>query len=137
MRMATDAAAPVLVQVTEAIGGRPSGPGGVREGLGVAFAAVNQDAALFRAVVEASTYDEVIAEFAGQVFDQLVAAVADRIEKHGTRRRAASSTATASVLVTMAVHAAYRQLAFDTGMDETELVDALADVWIAAVYGAM
>ena len=136
LRMAHDASEPLFAQVDEAIGGRPSGPEGVREGLGVALGLLRQNAALFRAVVEASTYDEVVADFWQGGVDRLVAAVAARIE---ARRKAgpkiADARALATVLVSMVLHSAHRQVTTGTGVDDDELRDTLADVWIRAVYG--
>jgi TetR/AcrR family transcriptional regulator, ethionamide resistance regulator len=109
-----------------------------RETLTLALRFARAHAPLFRAVVEASTYDETVADHLRGVRDRLIDPVAQRFEKQQRAGRALplAPLAGASVLVGMVLQALYAQVGRrDSGIGDEELVETLATVWLRAVYG--
>jgi Transcriptional regulator EthR, C-terminal domain len=88
-------------------------------------------------MVEASTYDETVADYLRGVMDRLIDPVAARFEKQQQAGRALplAPRAGASVLVGMVLQALYAQVGRDSGIGDEELVETLATVWLRAVYG--
>jgi AcrR family transcriptional regulator len=107
-------------------------------------AALGKIAALYRAhgplvcaVVELSTYDEVVGPFWHALVGRFVEASAQRIAAEVDADRAASSPeATAFALVWMTERTLHQMLLQDGGVSDDELVQALAGVWVATVYAA-
>jgi TetR/AcrR family transcriptional regulator, ethionamide resistance regulator len=108
-----------------------------RETLALALSFARDHAPLFRAVVEASTYDEAVAQYLRGVMDRLIDPVAHRFEKQQRAGRALplAPLAGASVLVGMVLQALHAQVTRDTGISDEQLVETLATVWLRAVYG--
>jgi AcrR family transcriptional regulator len=108
-----------------------------RETMTMALRFTREHAPLFRAVVEAATYDETVAQHLRGVIDRLVAPVAQRFEKQQRAGRALplAPLAGASILVGMVLQALHAQVTRDTGIDDEELVETLARIWLRAVYG--
>lgn len=117
-----------------------SGAGGGPEQL---TAALGKIAVLYRAhgplvcaIVELSTYDEVVGPFWRALVGRFVQASAERI---GAEVEAGSSDsppeATAFALVWMTERTLHQMLVQDGGISDEELVRALAGVWVATVYG--
>jgi AcrR family transcriptional regulator len=108
-----------------------------RETIALALRFTREHAPLFRAVIEASTYDETVAQHLRGVMDRLIAPVAHRFEKRQRAGRALplAPLAGASVLVGMVLQALHAQVTRDTGIDDEQLVETLATIWLRAVYG--
>jgi TetR/AcrR family transcriptional regulator, ethionamide resistance regulator len=108
-----------------------------RETLALALRCAREHAPLFRATVEASTYDGTVASYLRGVMDRLVDPVADRFENQQRAGRALplAPLAGASVLVGMVLQALYAQVGRDRGIGDEELVETLATIWLRAVYG--
>lgn len=107
-------------------------------------AALGKIAAVYRAhgplvcaIVELSTYDEVVGPFWQALVGRFVEASAERIssEVEAGKAVAAGPAATAFALVWMTERALHQMVVQDGGIPDDELVRALADVWVATVYG--
>jgi len=108
-------------------------------------AALAKVAALYRAhgplvcaIVEVSTYDEVVGPFWHAIVERFVNASAQRIASEiglGRADATLNPETTAFALVWMGERALYQMVAQDGPVADDELVRALARVWIATVYG--
>ena len=105
--------------------------------------ALRKIAALYRAhgplvcaIVELSTYDEVVGPFWHALVSRFVDASAGRIASEVAAGRAMSPTpaATAFALVWMTERTLHQMLVQD-GVSDDALVHALAAIWVATVYG--
>ncbi len=103
-------------------------------------AALGKIAALYRAhgplvcaVVELSTYDEVVGPFWRGLVGRFVEASAARIASE-VDVAAASSEATAFALVWMTERTLHQMLVQAGSVSDDELVRALAEIWVATVY---
>jgi AcrR family transcriptional regulator len=90
---------------------------------------------LLRAVVEASAYDEVVAEFWRALMGRFVEASRRRIEDERAGG-GASSQATAFALTWMTERACYQRLVQGGPLDDEEFLAGLVHIWTAAVYGS-
>ncbi|MGZ4267798.1 MAG: TetR/AcrR family transcriptional regulator [Solirubrobacteraceae bacterium] len=86
---------------------------------------------LLRAIVEVSTYDEGVAQYWRDLLGRFAEASVPRIEAAGV---AADARATAFALVWMTERTLYQQLVQETAPALDDLVDALAGIWLRAVY---
>jgi AcrR family transcriptional regulator len=108
-------------------------------------AALHNIATLYRAhgplvcaIVELSTYDEVVGPFWHALVGRFVDASAGRIASEVAAGRAALTApeATAFALVWMTERTLHQMLVQDGGVGDDELVQALAGIWVATVYGS-
>ncbi len=108
----------------------------VRQALLSSLAIHREHAMLLRAVAEASTYDEEVAEHRRR----LVSRIAEVTERHVTEENAAGRTrcanprATALALTWMTDSAFLELEAGPGGPEEQELIDALAAIWARSIY---
>lgn len=117
-----------------------SGAGDGPEQLTTALAKI---AALYRAhgplvcaIVELSTYDEVVGPFWQELVGRFVEKSAERIAAElPAGSTAPSPEATSFALVWMTERTLHQMLTQDDGARDDELVAALAGVWVATVYG--
>lgn len=110
-------------------------------------AALRKIAALYRAhgslvcaIVELSTYDEVVGPFwralVGRFVDASAVRIAAEVEDgRATAAAAPAAEATAFALVWMTERALHQMLVQPGSVADEELVEALARIWIATVYG--
>lgn len=110
-------------------------------------AALRKVAALYRvhgslvcAIVELSTYDEVVGPFwralVGRFADASAARIAAELEAgRASAAAGAAPDATAFALVWMTERTLHQMLAQPGSVDDEELVEALGRIWIATVYG--
>ncbi len=111
--------------------------------------ALDRIAALYRAhrplvcaIVEVSTYDEVVGPFWQALVGRFVDATAERIAAEVAAGRAGEGgspvkpEATAFALVWMTERTLHQMLLQDGRVQDDELVRALERIWIATVYGA-
>jgi AcrR family transcriptional regulator len=91
-----------------------------------------EHAALLRAIVEVSTYDEEVATFWRGLVSRFVDATQARIEAEGTPLPA---KATAFALVWMTERSFHQLTVQDEPVARAELVEALAGIWQRTVYG--
>ncbi len=109
-------------------------------------AALDKITALYRAhgplvcaIVELSTYDEVVGPFWRALVGRFVDASAERIGAEVDAGRApplASPRATAFALVWMTERTLHQMLVQDGAPGDGELVEALAGIWSATIYAA-
>lgn len=86
--------------------------------------------ALLRALIEASTYDEVIARYWHDAVGRFIAAASERLADAGAAPEEAH--ATASALVWM-VERVYHQVAAEDGRGDDATLRALTDIWASAL----
>lgn len=118
--------------------GAGDGPQQLTAALGKIAALYRAHGPLVRAVVEMSTYDEVVGPFWRTLVERFVSASAQRIASEidvGRADATLNPEATAFTLVWMVERVLYEMLAQDGPVSDDELVRALARIWIATVYG--
>jgi AcrR family transcriptional regulator len=103
----------------------------IRRALANIAALYREHGVLLRAIVEVSTYDEVVAGYWRDLLGRFAGASLRRIEQGGV---AADPRATAFALCWMTERALYQQLVQDQGPSLDDLVDALAGIWLRSVY---
>lgn len=92
--------------------------------------------ALLSAIVEVSTYDDEVAAFWRSLVRRFVAATQERIDAEQAAGRAPAMPAGATAFaLTWMTERSFYQLGREASIDRDELVDALAGVWLRAVYG--
>ncbi|QEC47719.1 TetR/AcrR family transcriptional regulator [Baekduia soli] len=107
----------------------------IREALARIFALYEQHGVLVRAIVEVSTYEPDIATFWRGLLDRFVDATARRIEARSPGTAPEAAHATAFALTWMVERACYQQLVQGVPLTGGPLIDAVADIYLAAVYG--
>lgn len=103
----------------------------IRQALANIAALYREHGVLLRAIVEVSTYDEVVAAYWRELLGRFAHASLRRIEQGGV---AADPRATAFALCWMTERTLYQQLVQDEGPALDDLVDALAGIWLRSVY---
>jgi AcrR family transcriptional regulator len=104
----------------------------LRDALRSIVALYGEHAVLLRAVVEASAYDRVVAEFWQAVVGRFVHATRMRIEDEGLPLPA---QATAFALCWMTERACYEWIVQGHDVDAPGFLDGLVGVWVGALYG--
>jgi AcrR family transcriptional regulator len=118
--------------------GAGDGPQQLTAALGKVGAVYRAHGPLVCAIVEVSTYDDVVGPFWHALMERFVTASARRIASEIDLGRAdptLNPEATAFALVWMGERALYQMLAQDGAVSDDELVQALVRIWIATVYG--
>ncbi|MDP8967143.1 MAG: TetR/AcrR family transcriptional regulator [Actinomycetota bacterium] len=115
--------------------GAGDGPAQLTTALAKIAALYRAHGPLVCAIVELSTYDEVVGAFWHALVGRFVDASAERIASEVDARPRASPEATAFALVWMTERALHQMLAQKGPLSDEELVRALAGVWVATVYG--
>ena len=115
-----------------------SGDGEIREALAGIAALYVEHAALLRATVEVSTYDEEVATFWRGLVGRFVAATRDRIvaEQRAGRALPGDAAATAFALCWMTERALYQQQVQPGVVERETLVESIAAIFERSVYGA-
>jgi AcrR family transcriptional regulator len=137
LELASSAVQPVLERIDESVSGLPSGPEAARETMTIAMQLARSAAPLYRAVVEAATYDDEIARFVHKTREQFIDALADRTDDQQRAGKALPIDArgAARILAYMFEKAAYEQVSCSTGMSDDQLVELLATAWVRTIYG--
>ena len=112
--------------------------GDIRDALEEIAVLYQEHAALFRATVEVSTYDEEVAQFWRGLVGRFVDATRERIaaEQAAGRGLDGDAGAMAFALVWMTERSMYQQYVQAEPNDRGALVDALAAIFRRTVYGA-
>lgn len=119
-----------------------SGEGDGREALERALRSViglyHEHDVLLRAVVEASAYDKVVAEFWRALVGRFVAATRGRMEEEQARGAMGglSASATAFALCWMTERACYQRIVQGADLTDDEFLGGLVHIWTATLYGA-
>ena len=117
-----------------------SGDGDPTEDLRVALRRLSEmyveHGVLLRAIVEVSTYDEVVATFWRTTISRFADATERRIdlEREAGRPVCEHPRETAFALTWMVERALYQQLAQEEPVAAADLVTAFADIWVRAIY---
>lgn len=137
MRLASKLADELYGEADAWWSGAGDGPAQLSAALGKIAALYRTHGPLVCAIVELSTYDEVVAPFWHALVGRFVDASAERISSETGAGRATSAApeATAFTLVWMTERTLHQMLVQDGGISDDELVQALAGVWVASVYG--
>jgi AcrR family transcriptional regulator len=136
MRLATKLADDLYREADAWWSGAGDGPEQLTTALAKIAALYRAHDPLVRAIVELSTYDEVVGPFWQALVGRFVDASAGRIASELDAGGAAPSPeATAFALVWMTERTLHQMLVQDDGDRDDELVEALAGVWVATVYG--
>jgi AcrR family transcriptional regulator len=106
---------------------------GLREALTDALATYREHSALLRAVVEASTYDEQVADFWRAVVGRFIKATERRLVDDGEDPDMAAGKA--YVLAWMNERVYYQHASSGERPDDATLLAALVEVWERSVYG--
>jgi AcrR family transcriptional regulator len=127
---------PLRGQADQLIASR-SGPESLAEILAYFMDFSREHHALFRATVEASTYDEVVYRFSGELLESFAEPLRVRIEAEQKAGQAlpAPAQATAFTLIWMTWHICYERLAGSGEVSEEELLEALTLIWQRSIYG--
>src|SRR3712207_2047238 len=115
-----------------------SGGGEIRAALANITSIYSEHAALARATVEVSTYDEEVAGFWRALVGRFVDATRDRIraEQEAGRALAGDPEAMAFALVWMTERTLYQRMVQEQPVPADAFVDALASIYSRTVYGA-
>ena len=115
-----------------------SGESDIRDALAGIGELYREHAALFRATVEVSTYDEEVAQFWRGLVGRFVDATQERISSEQSAGRAPGGDprAMAFALVWMTERTMYQQYVQGEPNDAAAIVDALAAIFSRSVYGA-
>ena len=135
LRLTEDVTAELYVEADRWFHGEGEPEALVRDALGKIAALYRAHGMLLRVIVEVSTYDEQVGAGWRTIIDRFVAATRERIETEQAAGRAHTMPveATAFSLVWMTERTLYQQLQQGRFEDE-EVVDALACIWLRAVY---
>lgn len=106
----------------------------LRRTLAEVLASYREHRDALRAVVEASAYDEEVGELWRGLVARFIAATEERIGR--ATPGDPLLRAKAFGLVWMTERACYEQIARDQGLDDGELVAALHEIWVRAIYGS-
>jgi AcrR family transcriptional regulator len=109
------------------------GEGAMRDALRSVVGLYGEHGVLLRAVVEASAYDVVVAEFWRALVGRFVEATRARIEADGL---AVPAQPTAFSLCWMTERACYQWLVQGHDVDDAAFLDGIESVWAGALYGA-
>jgi TetR/AcrR family transcriptional regulator, ethionamide resistance regulator len=106
----------------------------LRTALADVLGTYREHADLLRAVVEASAYDEEVAEFWRALVGRFADATERRLVAEGQARGPAAAKALA--LTWMVERVCYQQIVRGASVDDPQLVDALVEIWERSVYGS-
>jgi AcrR family transcriptional regulator len=137
MRLTEDVAELLYLEADRWYSGDGDPEDEIREALAKIAALYAEHAALLRAIVEVSTYDEEVARFWRNLMGRFVEATRVRIEAERAAGRAAAhpAAATAFALVWMTERTFYQLMVQPPPFARDEAVDALVGVWTRGVYG--
>jgi AcrR family transcriptional regulator len=136
MRLATKLSDDLYHEADAWWSGAGEGPEQLTTALAKIAALYRAHGPLVRAIVELSTYDELVGPFWQALVGRFVDASAGRIASElEAGRTAPRPEATAFALVWMTERTLHQMLVQEDGDRDDELVEALAGVWVATVYG--
>ncbi len=137
MRLASKLSDELYAEADTWWSGAGDGPEQLSAALGKIAAVYRAHGPLVCAIVELSTYDEVVGPFWQALVGRFVDASAERISTEVEAGRAVplAPEPTAFALVWMTERTLHQMVEQDGAIADDELVRALADVWVATVYG--
>ena len=139
LELMDSALAPALADLASQapMSGTALGPTRIRSTIALAMSIVRDHAPLFRALIEASTYDDTVRDWLGTLAGQFIDAAATTIRAQQAAGNALplDPKAAATTLVWMTIDAAYRQVRNPPDLSDELVVDTLTTVAIRTVYG--
>jgi AcrR family transcriptional regulator len=138
IKLVEAAASPIFAEADELVQGRPSGPDEIPFTIKAAMRFARGNSEVFRAAVEASAYDEVVARFwRGQVIGRFVEVIERRIRRQQAAGIALpiNPRAAAESLVLMVTATLYHHVSQDDRMSDKKLVDTLVAICVRSIYG--
>ena len=133
------ALAPALDELVQQgpMSGQALGPTRIRPTIGLVMSIVRDHAPLFRAVIEASTYDDTVRDWLAALAGRFIDAAEITIQAQQAAGNALplDPRAGATTLVWTTIDAAYRQVRNPAELPDEVVVDTLATIAIRAVYG--
>ena len=137
MRLTEDVAEGLYAEADAWWSGEGDGRAALERALESVIGLYHQHGVLLRAVVEASAYDEVVAEFWRALVGRFVDASRRRIEEEQAAggMTGVSAEATAFTLSWMTERACYQRIVQGGDPTDDEFLAALVHVWTATLYG--
>jgi AcrR family transcriptional regulator len=139
LELMDSALAPALADLASQapMSGTALGPTRIRSTIALAMSIVRDHAPLFRALIEASTYDDAVRDWLRALADQFIDAAATtiRAQQAAGNALALDPKATATTIVWMTIDAAYRQVRNPSDLSDELVIDTLTTVAIRTVYG--
>jgi AcrR family transcriptional regulator len=138
IRLVGEAMEPIMREADELVGGRPSGPTEIPHTIRAAVAFARGSPQVFRAAVEAASYDSVISSFwREQLLERFIDVIAERIRKQREAGVALpiDPRAAAVALVMMVVETLYHHVSSDEGLTDEQVLETLVTISVRAVYG--
>ena len=138
MRLTEDVAEGLYAEADAWWSGEGDGRAALERALESVIRLYHQHGVLLRAVVEASAYDEVVAEFWRALVGRFVDASRRRIEEEQAAggMTGVSAEATAFTLSWMTERACYQRIVQGGDPTDDEFVATLVHIWTATLYGA-
>ncbi|CAN5167982.1 TetR/AcrR family transcriptional regulator [soil metagenome] len=134
MRLASELSDELYGEADAWWSGAGDGPAQLKVALGKIAVLYRAHGPLVCAIVELSTYDEIVGPFWHALVGRFGDASAARIAAEGSSG-VPSPEATAFALVWMTERTLHQMLVQEGGVSDDDLVQALAGVWVATVYG--
>jgi TetR/AcrR family transcriptional regulator, ethionamide resistance regulator len=137
MRLTEDVAEGLYAEADAWWSGEGDGHAALERALESVIRLYHQHGVLLRAVVEASAYDEVVAEFWRALVGRFVDASRRRIEEEQAAggMTGVSAEATAFTLSWMTERACYQRIVQGGDPTDDEFLAALVHIWTATLYG--
>lgn len=138
IRLVEVAAAPIIQEADELVGGRRSGPAEIPHTMRAAMGFARNNREVFQAAVEAAAYDPVVASYwREQLIDRFVEVIERRIRNQQKARVALplAPRPAAIALVSMVTQTLYHHVTHDAGIKDQQVVKTLTTIAVRAVYG--
>ena len=139
LELMDSALAPALADLARQgpLSGKALGPTRIRPTIALTMSIVRDQAPLFRALIEASTYDDAVRDWLAAVAGRFIDAAATTIRAQQVAGNALplDPKATATTLVWMTIDAAYRQSRGSAELPDDLVIDTLSTIAIRTVYG--
>ena len=110
----------------------------LRTALANALEVYREHSVLIRATAEVATYDDEVARHRRHLLTQVAEVTERHIEEENAAGQAScpSPRTTALALTWMSESAFLQQVTAEYSIDEAQLIEALASIWVRAIYGA-
>jgi len=139
LELMDSALAPALADLARQgpMSGTALGPTRIRPTIALTMSIVRDHAPLFRALIEASTYDDAVRDWLAAVAGRFIDAAATTIRAQQAAGNALSldPKAAATTLVWTTIDAAYRQIRGPAELPDDLVIDTLSTIAIRTVYG--
>ena len=138
IRLIAESAAAVFQEADELVGGRPSGPGEIRFTIEAAMEWASGSPEIYRAGIEAASYDEAVGRYwREELLERFIAVIERRIRSQQTKGVALpiNPHAAARALVLMVMYTLYDHVSREQKVSDKRLVETLVTISVRTVYG--